>query len=991
MLDAADTPLYAGCDTYSQLSWMTQFMSIKTESHMSERTYNQMSSMMKAALPEGNNCPEDFYSTKRNLRGLGLPVEKIDCCVNNCMLYWGETSELHSCMFCDQSRYKDSLRASGSRRKKQVPAKQMHYFPLTPRLQRLFASPATAEHMRWHATSTDDGIMRHPADSPAWKHLNSVFPGFADEIRNVRLGLSTDGFAPFAQSGRQYSSWPVIVTPYNLPPWLCMKEQFMFLTVLVPGPSNPKMKLDVFLQPLIHELKSLWEVGVNTYDISLKQNFQMRAALIWTISDFPAYAMLSGWGTAGKLACPHCMENTEAFTLPMSGKQSWFDNHRKFLPPNHVFRRNKTSFLKNKTCNVGPPEQRSGIQILNQIEGLGFVKVTEDFDGRNAQLAKYQDVGWKKKSIFWDLPYWRYLLIRHNLDVMHIEKNVFDNVFNTVLNVKGKTKDTEKSREELNTFCKRKELKKVDGTRGYPKACYTLDREEKKILLQWIKSLKFPDGYVSNISRCVDMNALKMHNMKSHDCHVFMQILLPVAFKELLPKNVWEAITELSFFFRELTSRNVAIYDMRILSEKIDVTLCKLERIFPPSLFDSMEHLPVHLADEARLAGPVQYRWMYPFERYLRTLKNHIKNKAKVEASIANAYLHAEMSTFSSFYFEDQISTKWTTLPRNIEMPVAENDDPLCLAIFKPIGRSLGRGTKRYMDEREWHAAHMYILSNCAEVAETYSKIFKEEKRYANPYMTDAEFEVAFHNEFILWFNHYVCRPCNDELNPYIRSLAAGPLREIETYSGYFVNGYRFHTTDHDRESATVNSGVCIKGSVYGSDRDVLDFYGRLQEVCVLEYPGYPIKQTVLFNCEWFDLSAQGTSIDTDFKLVSLNHTRRYRKYDPFVLASQVVQVFYCPYPSTNQSKKNWWSACKVNARSKVEVSTAASTSTLDQPFQEEVVTIMPTHTSVGIEQPLLLHPLGGVVEIEDDDEAEDDDSPLTSNDSDDDSSDAYE
>ena len=80
------------------------------------------------------------------------------------------------------------------------------------------------------------------------------------------------------------------------------------------------------------------------------------------------------------------------------------------------------------------------------------------------------------------------------------------------------------------------------------------------------------------------------------------------------------------------------------------------------------------------------------------------------------------MSTFSSFYFEDQISTKWTTLPRNIEMPVAENDDPLCLAIFKPIGRSIGRGTKRYMDEREYIAAHMYILSNCADVAETYSK-----------------------------------------------------------------------------------------------------------------------------------------------------------------------------------------------------------------------------------------------------------------------------
>ena len=49
-------------------------------------------------------------------------------------------------------------------------------------------------------------------------------------------------------------------------------------------------------------------------------------------------------------------------------------------------------------------------------------------------------------SIFWDLPYWSTLLIRHNLDVMHIEKNVFDNVFNTIMNVPGKPKDTSKSR-----------------------------------------------------------------------------------------------------------------------------------------------------------------------------------------------------------------------------------------------------------------------------------------------------------------------------------------------------------------------------------------------------------------------------------------------------------------------------------------------------------------------------------------------------------------
>ena len=76
---------------------------------------------------------------------------------------------------------------------------------------------------------------------------------------------------------------------------------------------------------------------MDTYDISTKQNFQMRAALMWTISDFPAYSMLSGWSTAGKLACPYCMEYSDAFTLTKGGKTSWFDNHHKFLPLDHQF------------------------------------------------------------------------------------------------------------------------------------------------------------------------------------------------------------------------------------------------------------------------------------------------------------------------------------------------------------------------------------------------------------------------------------------------------------------------------------------------------------------------------------------------------------------------------------------------------------------------------------------------------------------------------
>ncbi|KAM3287813.1 hypothetical protein P3S67_021243 [Capsicum chacoense] len=147
--------------------------------------------------------------------------------------------------------------------------KRMYYFPLIPRLKRLYASHTTATDLTWHHEHIkEDGIMCHPSDSETWKNFNESHHFFADEPRNVRLGLCTDGFQPFSQSGRKYSSWPVIVTPYNLPPEMCMKEAYMFLTVIIPGLNNTKHKIDIYLQPLIKKLTLLWETGVEAFDIS---------------------------------------------------------------------------------------------------------------------------------------------------------------------------------------------------------------------------------------------------------------------------------------------------------------------------------------------------------------------------------------------------------------------------------------------------------------------------------------------------------------------------------------------------------------------------------------------------------------------------------------------------------------------------------------------------------------------------------------------------
>lgn len=393
---------------------------------------------------------------------------------------------------------------------------------------------------------------------------------------------------------------------------MCMKEEYMFLTIIIPGRKNPKAKIDVFLQPLIDELKLLWDTGVTTYDVSSSKNFQMKAALMWTINDFPAYGMLSGWSTAGRLSCPICMEQSQAHILDNGGKVSFFGCHRQFLPMDHPYRRNKNNFKKNEQETKPPPQIFSGDQIWERVSTMP--KVPESEAGRPADYGHKHH--WNKQSIFWDLPYWRTNLIRHNLDVMHIEKNVFDNVFNTVMDIKEKTKDNVKARMDLAVLCKRRELELVDLGNGKfkkPKAQYTLSASQRRAVCEWVSQLKLPDGYVSNIRKCVDLNTCKLQGMKSHDTHIFMERLIPTAFSSL-PGKVWNPLVELSHFFRDLCSATLKVDHLEQMEKNIPITLCKLEQIFPPGFFDTMEHLPIHLAAEAKMGGPVHYLWMYPFE-----------------------------------------------------------------------------------------------------------------------------------------------------------------------------------------------------------------------------------------------------------------------------------------------------------------------------------------------------------------------------------------
>jgi len=146
------------------------------------------------------------------------------------------------------------------------------------------------------------------------------------------------------------------------------------------------------------------------------------------------------------------------------------------------------------------------------------------------------------------------------------------------------------------------------------------------------------------------------------------------------------------------------------LQGRIVLTLCHMEMLFPPSFFTVMVHLIVHLVEDAKLGGPVQYRWMYPIERYLGKLKSYVRNKAQAEGSIAEGYMAEESLTFCSRYL-DGIETVFNRLHRVDDEP--NNVSCNVSTLFPPIGKPVGSFTYFTLSTKEKLQAHRHVLTNC--------------------------------------------------------------------------------------------------------------------------------------------------------------------------------------------------------------------------------------------------------------------------------------
>jgi hypothetical protein len=236
-LDDSKREVYPGCTNYSLLKFVIEMLNVKVMTNLSNKGLDMILNLLIKLLLKGNLVLRSTYEAKKILHDLGMSYEHIHTCKNDCALFWKENANLDECPVCKESRYKVND-VGGTK----ITHKVLCDFPLTPRLRRLYMSRRMAEDIRWYIEKrVDEEISRHPADSEEWKEFDVQHLEFALEPRNVKLGLATDGCNPFGNMKNSYSMWHVILIPYNLSPWLVMKEPFLCCLYLFSGPYNYSM------------------------------------------------------------------------------------------------------------------------------------------------------------------------------------------------------------------------------------------------------------------------------------------------------------------------------------------------------------------------------------------------------------------------------------------------------------------------------------------------------------------------------------------------------------------------------------------------------------------------------------------------------------------------------------------------------------------------------------------------------------------------------
>ncbi|KAL7606864.1 hypothetical protein Lser_V15G17886 [Lactuca serriola] len=733
---------------------------------------------------------------------MGSGYTKIHACVNNCILYRKEYKDLVACPTCGKSRWK--VDEQKNKIYNNIPAKCLWYFPIIPRFKRLFQSKTIAKDLTCDATErmVDVGVLSHPADLPAWAAIEDKYPDFASEPRNLQLGISADG-VDVNRGNRSHSVWPVLTVIYNLPPWLCMKRKFIMLSLLISG--TPGNDIDVFLAPFINDMQLLFDFGVEKCDAYAQEHFKLRAVVLWTINDYPALGTLSGCLYNGFQGCVVCGEQTHCIRLPESNKQS-YAGHRRFLPYDHPFRREKKAFNGQQEFSPSP-EPMNGEEIYNSVKFIinKWAKVNKGKEaeiqqatsGRggnmNKKKRKSQQLGtshvgqqnntyWKKFNIWYrQLRYWPNNLVPHCIDFMHVEKNVGESLTGTVLNVPRKSKDGYKARLDLVHYGLKPELHpQIEGNNA-----------------------TLPQGFLKGI------------------------VLIFLVCKEII------------------------VDELDKLQEELCVTLCLLEKHFPPSFFGVMIHLTVHLTREV--------------------IKGHMRNKNRPEGCIAEENVAEETIEFFSQFLK-RMDTVGIPPDNHNNCGIHEGADSSSITNGTPVSAAKSVEVSAELFSK----AHFFVLQNTSEVL-LYIKRHMEFLEHLHPTKRKAHLEQEHTKTFGHWLRkERELGACRETITKTMRWISHGPNKNIIKYDVYAINGYTFRTKAREGK-VYQNSGVSVVATDTHINKEVVT-YAKNTYYGVYKRYGNGVKRDKLGY--------------TLVELKILGH-----KGDPYILASQAQQVFYVTDP----------------------------------------------------------------------------------------------
>lgn len=234
---------------------------------------------------------------------------------------------------------------------------------------------------------------------------------------------------------------------------------------------------------------------------------------------------------------------------------------------------------------------------------------------------------------------------------MHTERNISANILKHIFG-ENDNEEVRKDMEQAGVM-PHLWLQPRENSDSYilPRAPYVLSESERRSFLRVVSSTNTPSGFSSTLQKHAGKD--RLGGMKSHDHHVLLQQIMPAALRGSLQAGPRSAVMRMGILFQRICSKVVDPVDIPDLMDYAAETLCIFELNFPPSFFDIMTHLTVHLVEELAQCGPVHSRWCYLVERFMGVLADYVRNMARPEASMASGYRDDEALGFATEYFAD--------------------------------------------------------------------------------------------------------------------------------------------------------------------------------------------------------------------------------------------------------------------------------------------------------------------------------------------------